>query len=307
MQRIGPLFVGVLALAAAPAPAQQATGTTLWRVASTTLPMPPALALGPAATLWNPAQTQDSARFQLAFEAIQTPAAVDATGLIGAIRFPAGRVGYLGLIYGRVGLSDITQTTDSPAPSGATLPVYTFALGANWSRVLGSTSLGATLAFHETRLDLARADRWTLDVGASRAFGGDKLRVAAATHFFSSLKTNDPAQDIYAAVEARVWHGAVSARGDRAVVRARYGISFAHGFAADHQFGLGADLSKTVAFDLMLAREGSYGSGGGGGGGWRPVAGVRLSIGKYRVTVARDAGVNELGSAYRVGVEARIR
>lgn len=303
MQRIGPLLVGAFTLGAAAAPAQQATGTTLWRVASTTLPMPPALALGPAATLWNPAQTQDSARLQLAFEAIQTPSAVDATGLIGTIRFPAGRLGHLGLIYGRVGLSDVTQTTDSPDPSGATLPVYTFAVGANWSRVIGSTSVGATLAFHETRLDLARADRWTLDVGASRAFGGDRLRVAAATHFFSSLKTNDPSQDVYAALEARIWQGQVSGRGDRATVRARYGISFAHGFEADHQFGLGVDVSKTIAFDLMVAREGSYGS----GAGWRPVAGVRLSIGKYRVTVARDAGLNDLGSAYRVGVEARIR
>jgi hypothetical protein len=303
MQRIGLLFVGLLALDARTANAQQATGTTLWRVASTTLPTPPALALGPAAVLWNPAQTQDSARFQLAFEAIQTPAAVDATGVIATIRIPVGKIGQLGLIYGHVGLSDVTQTVDSPDPTGATLPVYTLALGANWSRVVGSMNVGATLAFHETRLDVARADRWTLDVGASRALGGDRIRVAAATHFFSSLKTNDPAQDVYAGIEARLWNGAVSARGDRAVVRGRYGIAFAHGFAADHQFGLGAELSKTIAFDVMVAREGSYGN----AGGWRPVAGVRVAIGKYRITVARDAGVNELGSAYRVGVEARFR
>lgn len=304
MQRIGPLIVGLLALTAPPAQTQQATGTTLWRVATTTLPTPPALALGPAAALWNPAQTQDSARFQLAFEAIQTPAAVDASGVIGTVRIPIRQVGQVGLIYGRVGLSGITQTLDSPDPTGATLPVYTFVLGATWSRLIGSTSVGATLAFHETRLDRDRADRWTLDVGASRALGGDRLRVAAATHFFSSLKANDPAQDVYAGVEARLWSGAVSARGDRAVVRARYGIAFAHGFMADHQFGLGAELSKAVALDLMVAREGRYGS---GGASWRPVAGLRLAVGKYRVTVARDAGVNELGSAYRVGVEARIR
>ena len=304
MQRLGLLVVGLLALEARLASAQQATGTTLWRVASTTLPTPPALALGPAAVLWNPAQTQDSARFQLAFEAIQTPAAVDATGMIGTVRMPFGKIGQLGLIYGHVGLSDVTQTVDSPDPTGATLPVYTLALGVNWSRLIGSTSVGATLAFHETRLDVARAERWTLDVGASRALGGDRIRVAAATHFFSSLKTNDPAQDVYAGVEARLWSGAVSARGDRAVVRGRYGISFAHGFSADHQFGLGAELSKILALDVMVAREGGYGN---GGAGWRPVAGLRVAIGKYRITVARDAGVNELGSAYRVGVEARIR
>ena len=108
MQRIGLLAVGLLLLAAARAPGQQATGTTLWRVAATTLPVPPALTLGPAAVMWNPAQTQDSARVQLALEAIQTPAAVDATGIIAAVRIPAGSIGQLGLLYGRVGLSDIT-------------------------------------------------------------------------------------------------------------------------------------------------------------------------------------------------------
>jgi hypothetical protein len=303
MQRIGLLFVGLSTLGAEPALAQQATGTTLWRVASTTLPTPPALALGPAAALWNPAQTQDSARLQLAFEAIQTPAAVDASGVIGTVRMPIGKVGQVGLIYGRVGLSDITQTVDSPDPTGATLPVYTFALGATWSRLIGSTSVGATLAFHETRLDLDRANRWTLDVGASRALGGDRVRIAAATHFFSSFRADDPAQDVYAGVEARLWSSGTSERGDRTVVRGRYGISFAHGFTADQQLGLGAEFSKTVALDLMVARDGSYGS----DGGWRPVGGLRLSIGKYRVTLARDAGVNDLGSAYRVGVEARIR
>jgi hypothetical protein len=293
-----------LALDPPAAQSQQASGAALWRLASTTLPTPPALARGPAAALWNPAQTEDSVRLQFAFEAIQTPTAVDASGMIGTIRIPVGGIGQLGLIYGRVGLSGIPQTVDSPDPTGATVPVYTFALGGTWSRVVGATSVGATLAFHETRLDAARADRWTLDVGASRAIGGDRFRVAAATHFFSSLRTDDPAQDIYAGVEARVWSGAPSERGDRTVVRGRYGISFAHGFTADHQFGVGAEFSKHVALDVLVVREGGYGN---GGEGWRPVGGLRLAIGKYRVTVARDAGLSDLGSAYRVGVEARIR
>src|SRR5882762_6029817 len=300
MQRIGVLFVGLLTLSAARAAGQQATGTTLWRVAATTLATPPALAQGPAAAIWNPAQTEDSARLLLAVEAIQTPAAVDATVLITTVRFPAGSLGQFGLLYGRVGLSDITQTIDSPDPTGV-VPVYTFALGATWSRVVGGTSVGATLAFHETRLDVARADRWTIDVGASRAFGGDRLRVAAATHFFSSLKTNDPAQDIYAGIEGRIWRGPLSS--GRVIVRGRYGISFAHGFGADHQFGVGAEVAKIVALDLMLAREGGYSD----GAHWRPVAGLRLVIGKYRVTLARDTGVNDLGSTYRVGVEMRFR
>jgi len=302
MQRIGLLLVGLSTLATTRGSAQDATGTTLWRVAATTLATPPALAQGAAAAIWNPAQTQDSARLQLAFEAIQTPSAIDATGVIGTMRIPAGKIGHVGLIYGRVGLSDITQTTDSPDPTGSTVPVYTYTFGANWSKRLSGTDVGATVAFHETRLDVTSDSRWTLDLGASRSLGRDRFRIAAATHFFSSLTANDPAQDVYAGVEARIWQGPVSAGGDRVVIRGRYGISFAHGFTADHQLGVGAEFSKIVTVDLLFAREGGYGEGS-----WRPVAGLGLNIGKYRIAVARDAGVNELGSAYRVGVEARFK
>lgn len=302
MQRIGILIVGALALGARAGAAQQATGTTLWRVAATTLATPPALALGASAAIWNPAQTEDGARVQLGIDAIQTPSAVDATGVIATVRVPAGKVGQVGVLFGRVGLSDISQTVDSPDPTGGVIPVYTLAAGATWSRLVAQTSVGATLAFHETRLDDSRSDRWTMDVGASRSFARDRFRIAAATHFFSSLKANDPSQDVFAGIEGRVWSGALS--GDRVVVRGRYGISFAHGFTADHQFGAGAEFGKTLAFDLMVAREGGYGN---RGVSWRPVAGVRITIGKYRITLARDTGVNDLGSAYRVGVDARFR
>src|SRR4051812_25751714 len=300
MQRIGPLMLGLLMTAAARLSGQQATGTTLWRLAGTTLATPPALATGPSAAIWNPAQTEDGARLQLGIEAIQTPSAVDATGIIATIRIPAGKLGQLGLIYGHIGLSDVTQTVDSPDPTGSTVPVYTFALGATWSRLVDGTSLGATLAFHQTRLDVARAERWTMDVGASRPLLGDRLRLAAATHFFSSLRANDPSQDMYAGIEGRIWSGAMSA--NRVVVRGRYGLSFGHGFTADHQFGAGAEFGKIAAFDLMLAHEGSYGPGS-----WRPVGGLRLTIGKYRLTLAHDTGVNDLGSSYRVGVDMRFK
>lgn len=131
---------------------------------------------------------------------------------------------------------------------------------------------------------------------------GGLVRVAAATHFFSALRASDPAQDAYAGVEVRLWRGPLW--GDRATLRGRYGIVFGHGFPADHHLGLGGEFGTggALALDASVVREGGYGAAG-----WRPVAGVRLRVGKYRVTLARDAGVNELGSAYRVGVEARFR
>ncbi len=301
MQRIGVALVGLLTWAGAHAAGQQATGTTLWRVAATTLATPAALSIGPAAVLWNPAQTEDSARMQLAVEAIQTPSAVDATGLIAALRARAGKIGQLGLLYGRVGLSDVAQTIDSPDPTGGVIPIYTLALGATWSRVVGGTSVGAMLAYHETRLDVSKANRWTMDLGASRSLFGDRLRLAAATHFFSSVRMNDPAQDLFAGAEVRLWKSPATT--NTTIIRGRYGISFAHGYPADHQVGLGAEFSKSFAVDAMLTRESSYGS----DAGWRPAVGLRIGIGKYRITLARDAGVNEVGSAYRVGVDVRFK
>ena len=301
MQRIAGLFVGLLTLATGPAGGQQsAAGTALWRVAATTLAVPPALATGPGATLWNPAQAGDSARTQIALEAVQTPAAIGASGMVAAFRVRTSSIGDIGLVYGRVGLSDLTRTTDTPDPTGSDVPVYTFAIGATWARMIGGTNVGATLAFHETRLDATHADRWTIDVGASRVLAGNRLRIAAATHFLSTISTSEPAQDIYAGIEARIWQGPLW--GDRGALLTRYGLAFGHGFAADHHFGIGAEFAGTVALDFAVVREGSYSESG-----WRPVGGVRVTIGKYKITLARDAGVNELGSAYRVGAEARFR
>ena len=298
MQRIAVLLVGLATIPRSGA-AQQAAGTALWRLAATTLPLPPALATGTAAVFWNPAQIDDSARTQIGLEGIQTPAAIGAAGMLAAVRVRAGAVGQLGFVYGHVGLSDLTRTGDSPDPIGSAVPVYTSALGMTWSRPVLGGALGATVAYHETRLDDVSVTRWTLDVGASRDIVPG-LRVAAATHFFSSFSSSDPAQDVYAGVEYRLWQGPLW--GDRAVVRGRYGLAFGHGFTADHQVSAGFEVGRIVALDVGLTREGSYGTGG-----WRPAAGVRVTIGKYRVTLARDAGVNELGSAYRVGVDARFR
>ena len=299
MQRIAVLLVGLAAIPGGAGTAQQAAGTALWRLAATTLPLPPALATGTAAVFWNPAQIEDSARTQLGIEGIQTPASIGASGMLAAVRVRAGSVGQIGFVYGHVGLSDLTRTGDSPDPIGSAVPVYTSALGVTWSRPLAGAAIGATLGYHETRLDASRVTRWTLDLGLSRNLAPG-LRIAAATHFFSAFSASDPAQDVYAGVEYRLWQGPLW--GDRAVVRGRYGLAFGHGFTADHQVGAGLELGRVLAFDVGVTREGSYGNEG-----WRPAAGVRVSIGKYRVTLARDAGVNQLGSAYRVGVDARFK
>lgn len=299
MQRIGVLLLGLAALPGSTTRAQQAAGAALWRLAGTTLPVPPALLTGPTATFWNPAQIEDSARTQVGLQAVQTPATIGATGVVAVVRTRVLSVGQVGIVFGHVGLTDLARTDASPDPVGGTVPVYASAVGATWARALGGTAVGATLAYHDVRLDATRSTRVTLDVGASREIAAG-LRVAAATHFFSSISANDPAQDVYAGVEYRVWQGPLW--GDRAALRGRYGIAFGHGFTADHQAGFGLEVGRVVALDAGAVREGSYGTEA-----WRGVAGVSVRIGKYRVTFARDAGVNEVGSAYRVGVDARFK
>src|SRR6266704_2370713 len=216
--------------------AQQSAGTELWRLAATTLPIPPALATGGAAAFWNPAQPTGPERGSVAFEAIETSPEVGAQGVL------------------------LTA-----------------------------------------RARVTRADRWTLDVGASRAIS-DWARVAAATHFFSRFAANDPAQDLYAGAELRVWHGPLWEGGTTGAIRARYGMAFAHGFTADHQFGAAFEVGNVFAADFVVVREGSYGDAG-----WRPVAGMRVTVGRYRLSFARDAALNDVGAAYRVGLEARLR
>src|SRR5436309_15760093 len=61
--------------------AQQSAGAELWRLAATTLPIPPALATGGAAAFWNPAQPAAPAHGSVGFEAIETSPQVGARGV----------------------------------------------------------------------------------------------------------------------------------------------------------------------------------------------------------------------------------
>jgi len=297
MQRISLLLAG---FAPAALWGQQDAGTELWRVAATTLPLPPALGTGGAAAFWNPAQPAIAERASLALEVIQTAPTVGASGVLASVRLRVRPLGQVGLVYGRMGIGDLVRTSLSPDPDPGTIPYYTQTLGATWGMALGGggTALGATLAYQDTRLDAAQSNRWTLDVGARRNFA-DVVTLAAATHFFSRFATGDAAQELYGGLEVRVWHGPLW--GSRAALRGRYGIATAHGFSTDHQFGAGVELGPQFGCDLVVEREGSYGQPG-----WRAVTGVRVGVGRYRVSFARDFGVNDVGAAYRVGLEGRV-
>lgn len=298
MQRFGWALIALMPSLAA---GQEAAGTALWRLAATTLPVPPALARGAAAVLWNPAQGAGESRLVAALELVHTPAALDGSGVLAAARWRVPRVGAVGLLYGRMQLGGLVRTSDSPAPDPGTIPYYSALVGVTWARSLARTELGGVLAYHDTRLDRAYGHRWTLDLGM-RHHLTDGLRIAVATHFFSGLRADSPTQDVYAAGEYRFWRGPLWRGSGTAAVWGRYGMAFGHGFGADQFAGAGLELRDVLELDLLVTREGGYGEAG-----WRPAGGVRLGIGRYRLTFAGDGGANGLGSSYRVGLEAQIR
>src|SRR5881397_810961 len=158
--------------------AQQSAGAELWRLAATTLPIPPALATGGAAAFWNTAQPAGPEHGSVAFEAIETSPEVGAQGVLLTARARVTRIGGVGLVYGRMSIGDLVRTSLTPDPDSGGIPYYTQTIGVNWVTAVGAATVGATLAHQDTQLDLTQAGRWTLDAGARCAFG-DAIGVAA--------------------------------------------------------------------------------------------------------------------------------
>lgn len=298
--RIGPVGGVLLGLVGTPRglPAQDPVGTELWRVVGTTMAVPFALAQGTSAAFWNPAQSVTAP--SVGGDIVQTPDAISAMGLLAVVRTGSGKLGSWGLVYGQVDIGDIVRTSLTPDPEG-TVPVYTRDIGLTWAMTRGSTVLGATIGTHDSRLDQDDIQHWTGDIGVTQGLG-DAITLAAATHFFYRFATNDASQDLYAAVEWRAWRGPLWSGSGDAALRLRYGATLAHGSGTDHAVGLGIDLGAPFALDGLLVRESTFGNTA-----WRGVAGLRVHIGRYGISFARDAGVSGLGSSYRVGLEARLR
>src|SRR6266705_834889 len=124
--------------------AQQSAGTELWRIAATTLAVPPALATGGAAAFWNPAQPAGAERASVALEAIETAPTVGARGVLITACARVRRVGRVGLVFGSMSIGDLVRTSLSPDPDPGGIPYYTTTIGANWATTAGATTLGAT-------------------------------------------------------------------------------------------------------------------------------------------------------------------
>src|SRR2546428_6147403 len=249
-----PLLLGVLAPAALLG--QEGAGAELWRLAATTLAQPPALATGGAAGFWNPAQPATGERAAFGVEVVNTPSAVGASGVLFTARARVSPVGRVGIVYGRMSISDLVPTSLSPDPDGGTIPFYTQTVGASWSATRGASALGATFAYRTTQLDYEQSNRWTLDAGVRYGVTG-ALTVALATRSFSRFAASDAARDLSAGIDYRVWRGAPWRGGAPASVHRRHGITLTRRFTQDHQFGPGFALGGPFSPALPPVAEGS--------------------------------------------------
>jgi hypothetical protein len=295
MQRIATLLAVCAPGAVA---AQGAAATQLWRLAGTTLTVPSALSTGGTGAIWNPAQRPPAGRASLSLEIVQTPSALSATGLLVVGRLRLHPLGDLGLLYGNMEMADLIRTGTSTMEESGPIPYYAQFVGGNWTMTLGGTTLGATLGLQDVKLDDVHAHELGGDVGISQELPA-AFRVAGAAHLFAPLVPGDPHQDFSGGVERRMWRGSLWDGSGPASLTARYGFSLGRGASADHQLGLGLKIGAQFLLDVRMAREGGYGAPL-----WRGSAGIRVTVGHYGVTYARDAGASEIGSAYRVGLDA---
>jgi hypothetical protein len=298
MQRIATLLA---VCAPASVAAQAIAATQLWRLAGTTLPVAQALATGGGSAVWNPAQLPPMGRASICVEIIQTPAAVSATGVLTVGRLRVRPLGEFGLLYGNMEMADLVRTTLSPAQDSGAIPYYAQFVAGNWTVTHRGTTLGATLGLQDVRVDQTQAQRAAFDIGVTQVLPWG-TRVAAVGHLFAPLAAGDASHDFYGGVEHRVWRGTLWRGSGPVSLLARYGVAFGHGVNADHHVGLGLQVAEQFLADVQLAREGGYGAAE-----WRGSAGVGIRIGRYRLSYARDAGISDIGSAYRIGLEAQTK
>ncbi|MGH7751265.1 MAG: hypothetical protein ACREN5_00475 [Gemmatimonadales bacterium] len=284
------------------ATAQAPPGSALWRVAGQTLVQPAALAEGAVAVFWNPARGEaGEGRVTIGFEAVHGAEATGVSGVLAGARVRAGPAAHVGLLVGRMSVNDLVRTSTSPAPEPGAIPFSASVIGVSASAtpVAGKLRLGLSALAHRSVLDLITENTWTLDGGVwFEPVPG--LSFAASTHFLSRTLGSHPQQDVFGAASWKAWQGPLW--GAPSTLTLRAGLAGAHGGGLDRLVGFGLAVGEQVGLDALLAREDRYGNAA-----IRGVVGLRVSTQHYRVTLARDNGMNEIGAAFRFGLEATLK
>jgi len=266
---------------------------------ATALAVPPAIATGAPGAFWNPAQRElEPARTLVFIDALDTPPEVGVRGLIAGASSDAP-IGRLSLIYGRVSVVDLIRTSTNPTARDGTIEVYTQAISIMWSRTFGTLRLGAAGRLLSSRLDDVSRSEWALDVGVGWDLT-DWLRLAGATQFFTARSGELDDAAFYAAAEARVWNGVLG--GVPVALALRVGSANQGAAGTDAIAGIGIVAAGRVALDLALANETSLGTRD-----QRAKLGVAARVGRYAVSAGVAGGVGDVGSTFRIGLQAALR
>jgi hypothetical protein len=303
--RAGPPVLLVLVIGASggagEARAQAAIVSDLWRVAAGTLVVPQALGPDGSAALWTPAATlPPGTDVDVAIEAVHAPSEVGISGGIAALGVRAGKVGTVSLVYGRLGVDGLVRTETSPEGIGGDIAVHAEVLSLGVAREL-APGLIAGVAARELsgRLDADSRSQLGVDVGV-RYTDPARLTLAFATRFFDpTLRSAEAATSYNAAASYRTAEWPLW--GTTGALIVRYGVTWAHGEGAQHLLSAGVDLAGVVTLDAGAAREETAGTAV-----WRTRLGVALDVGRYRVYLGRDGGVNDFGATYRFGLAVRV-
>ncbi len=283
--------------------AQPGVASDLWRLAAGTLVVPAALADDGSAALWTPAVrlSAEGAGLRAAVEAIHSPSEIGINGGVATLAFRAGALGTVNVVYGRMGVDGLVRTETSPEAIGGDIAVYNEVLSVGLARLV-APGLVAGIAARSLsgRLDIISASQLGLDLGL-RYSGPSRFSFGLATRFFDPLlHASEGAASYSAAVSYRTAEG--QAWGTTADLRFWYGAGWAHGEGMQHQLTVGLAIGGVAELDIGAAREETAGIQV-----WRSRLGVSMDVGRYRVYLGRDGGVNGFGATYRFGLTATVR
>ncbi|MFQ6046195.1 MAG: hypothetical protein ACE5PT_07540 [Gemmatimonadales bacterium] len=291
------LASGAAVAPAAPLAAQAPQAADLWRVAAATLVVPAALEQGPTGGFWNPAARQDGV-LAAGLEVVETSDIIGLSGLIAGASYAAGP-GRLGIELARVEVRDLVRTAGSPSSQIGSIPVYEQFVGINAQLSRGRATVAASARLHDSRFDVIDEQGVTVDIGVALA-PLSRLRLAGATHFMPFDLKDRATTDYYGAAEYAVL-GAIPMLGTSAELLARYGVTRRSSGDVEHSVGLGGALNDRLSIEGALMGESAYGQRS-----WRPALGITFRVGRYTIGLARSEGLNDLGAAYRVGLDVEL-
>ncbi len=278
--------------------AQAPQSAGMWRVATASLAIPPALQSGPTGAFWNPSTGPRSAKFGAGVQVLQTPDAVGLAGILAGAYHVIADVGLVGLSVGRVEVRDLVRTVDSPLTELGSIPVYEQLVGVYGGIQLGTLYIGGMLRGHESRFDAERSTGVTMDFGL-RFDPLPRLTMAAATHFLPVTLETDATTDYYAGLGYTA--ATVALWGNPTELVGRYGVGYRDPGGFEHTIGGGIVMNGWLLIDGAITREQAFGSSA-----WRPAFQIGLVLGRYAATAARGSGINGLGATYRFALDVDL-